>query len=361
MIEHYEYGSENKKYNDAFLDWRRQTKAAHIYRYTGNLNENVFVAGDAAAPPNPAFAERAALMRCGELTGAALLLFLLSELIGGTVLIALLRLFHINIRLDLLLLTMDGSQWARCAVNMVIELLKYLFPALLMMESCKIPKRLAIPIRIGSLAETLGAAGAGMIVTAVYSLFANGEGVMHAEQIFTYKDMAAVLTYGLFQMLIGSLIAEIFLRGCILTLLRQFGDPFAIVTVAFIAFLFPNTTATRISELLIGLSAGYLLVRSGSLSKCVLIRVIFTGLSYARLVVVYSNHMMQLWEYVLLLLSMGVLVCALYVRFRKEKIRLMNRTSLLSLPKKLSALILSMTMLPWTAASILLALIQIFS
>lgn len=361
VIENYEYASENPKYNAAFLDWRRQTKAAHIYRYTDYQNESVFVTGNASAPPNAELAERGALMRCGELIGAALLLFLISELVGGSLLIALLRLFHIDIRLDFLLLTMDGSQWARCAVRMIVVILKYLLPSLLIMQSCKIPKQLAMPLRFGALPESLIAIGAGMIISGIYSVLSNAEGVMRAEELFSYKDMTAIFTYGIFQAVIASFLAELFLRGCLFTLLRQFGDPFAILCIAAAAFLAPNTMPDRVSELLLGFACGYLLARSGSILKCVLVRFIFTVLSYARLVVIYTSHKLQLWEYALLLISLGVLICALYARYRKEKIRLMNRKTLLPISQKLSAVTLSVTMLPWVATSALLTLVQLFN
>ena len=364
VIDDFSYTSENDEYNADYLLWRRCAKGPHIYRFTDRIDENVYVAvdvsGDSSVQQTAATAERSALMWCGQYIGASLLIFLLAELIGGSLLIGVLRLFGIDIRLDFLSLKMDGSQWAVVAVRSVVLLLKYLLPTVLLVKICGISRAISMPIRFGGFPEMLAAVGCGVLISGIYSLAAHTTGIDSAQALFSYKDASAIITYGLFDVLIASALMEYFLRGCILTLLRQFGDPFAVISTALIAFLFPNAPADRISELLIGLAAGYLFVRSGSLPKCCLIRIIYSLLAYARLVLIYTNRAMQLWEYALLMISMGVVVLALYSRGRKDKLRLDNRETALPNSGKGTILLQSVTMLPWAAASLLLTLLQIF-
>lgn len=360
VIEDFVYDSVNQQYNRDYLQWRRHTKEPFIYRFTDVPKENVYTPGNPGQRQNAALAEERSLARCSELIGAALLVFLIIELVGGTLLVALLKLFHIDIRLDFLSLTMNGSQWAVVGVRALITLLKYSVPAAILVRCCKIPQAVCVPAAPGALPESIAAAAAGMVIAGIYSLMAQDEGLEMAQLLFTYKDMTAVAVYGLFETLVGSILAEIFLRGSMLTLLRQFGDPFAIWITAVTAFLFPNALPSRIEELLIGLVAGYLLIRSGSLFKCVLLRITFTGLSYARLVVIYASHQMRLWEYALLFISIGTLALAFFVSIRKEKIHLHNGRTAISTARKCAALSQSITMLPWAAVSLLLTLLQLF-
>ncbi len=137
VVEDFSYSSRNRTYNSDYLIWRRHTKGAFIYRFTGIQNENVYVDGNAVAPVTAASAERNALMQCSQIIGLALLVFLLIAVVGGSVLIALLRLFHIDIRLDFLSLQMDGSQWACVAVKSITAVLKYLLPSMLLLRICK--------------------------------------------------------------------------------------------------------------------------------------------------------------------------------------------------------------------------------
>lgn len=360
VIEDFIYDSANQQYNRDYLHWRRHTKEAFIYRFTDNIKENVYTAGGSGQRQSAAQAEEKSLVRCGELIGAVLLVFLVIEVIGETLLVGILTLFRIDIRLDFLTLTMNGSQWAVVGVRALITVLKYSIPAAILVRFCKMPQAIYVPAMPGALPESIAAAAAGMVIAGIYSLTAQNEGVEMAQLLFTYKDLAAVAAYGMFETLIGSILSEIFLRGGVLTLLRQFGDPFAIAVTAMIAFLFPNALPNRISEALIGLAAGYLLIRSGSIFKCVLLRITYAGLSYARLIVIYANHQMRLWEYALLLISFGTLTLAFFITVRHEHIRLHNRKTALSAPKKWLALAQSITMLPWAAVSLLLIPLQLF-
>ena len=217
-----------------------------------------------------------------------------------------------------------------------------------------------LPARFGDLSERTAAIGFAMLTAAVFTLVGHGSGVSLAQQIFEYKDSAAVLSYALFDSLIAGTLAELMLRGAIMQILRQFGDRFAILLTALIGFLLPNTIPLRIGELLIGLFAGYLLLRCGSLSKCVLMRALFTLLTYARLVLVYAAGMLPLWSFALLLVSVGTMALSYYVIQHRSTLRLGNRKSCLPLPQKLAAFAGTLTTLPWTAASMLLAVMQAF-
>lgn len=360
VIEDFVYDSENRQYNRDFLHWRRHTKESFIYRFAGNAKESVYTAGGTGTRQSAAAAEEKSLVRCSELIGTALLVFLMIDLIGSPLMAMLLNLFHVDVRMDLLTMSMSGSQWAMFGVRSLITVLKYAVPAAILVRMCRIPQSVYMPASPGALPEYIAAVAAGMIAAGLYALTAQAEGVEMAQRLFTYKDMVAAAIYGLFETVVGSVLAEVLLRGTILTLLRQFGDPLAILMTAAIAFLFPNNPADRICEALIGLAGGYLMIRSGSLFKCVIMRIVYTGLSYARLVVIYANHNMRLWEYAMLLISIGALAFMFFLNIRRDKLRIYNEKTALSSPKKCLVFAQSVSMLPWAALSLLVTLIQLF-
>jgi len=156
-----------------------------------------------------------------------------------------------------------------------------------------------------------------------------------------------------------SVLSELLLRGAILPVLRQFGEPFALVTTALIAFLFPSELPLRVGELTIGLAAGYLLLRSGSVWDCIVLRIIFNALKYSSLWIVYANGTITLGTYLLLLLGGGTACTLVYVIRRRSRLRLKNRSTALGLRAKLSAVTQTVTSLPWLAASALLMLLQL--
>lgn len=360
VVEDFEYCSESSSYNRNYLLWRRNSAARCMYRFSGNMNENVYVAGEAIGKPDIRHVERQALMRSADLLGLALLILFVTELVGGSMLVGFFKLLHINVRLDFLTLYAEGSQWAITALRCCIILLKYGIPSLLLLRLCRIPPRVALPVQRGGLPELIAAAGAAMIISGVYALVGEDAGVKLAQTIFTYKNSDAVMAFAIFEAVFGSFLSELFLRGTVLTVLRQFGDNFSIGVIALIGFLMPNQTPDRLSELFLGVACGYLMIHCGSIVKCVIVRVIYTVLVYARLIIIYSSHIMPLWQYALLLIAVGTLLLVFYVRIRKERVRLHNRKTALPDSHKLYSLTQSVTMLPWVAVSVLLALLQLF-
>ena len=360
VVEEFKYDSINEQYNMDYLQWRRQSDSRLVFRFSENNLENVYVSGDAAVKQDAGLAERSALMRCAQVVGAALLIFFLTEIAGSSLLNAVLRLFGINMHMDFLLISMKGSQWAVVAARAVFMLLKYLLPTILLIKLGGLPRRVCAPVMVGSIPELSACVGAGMMIAGVIALIAQRNGVELAQNIISYKDTTAVAAYGIFGTLIAAAAAELFLRGSVLMLLRQFGDPFAVGVTALIAFLFPNEMPDRIGELLIGLAAGYLMIRSGSLPKCIALRTVYTGLSYSRLIAVYILRKMLLWEYSLLLISLGTLAVAFFVLVRRHSLVLNNQRIVLSNKQKMTTFIQTVTVLPWAAVSVLLMLVQIF-
>lgn len=360
VVEAFKYDSANEQYNMDFLQWRRHSDSKLAFRFSANNLENVYVSGTAVVQQNVGISEREALMRCGQMIGAALLIYFVTEIAGESLLQGILRLFDIDVRIEFLSISMQGSQWAVVAARAAVVLLKYLLPTALLIKVSRFPRRVFAPAMKGGIPELSAGVGAGMMIAGVYALIAQRDGIALAQNVVSYKDTTAIIAYGIFDSLLAATVIELFLRGTILMLLRQFGDPFAVFVTALIGFLFPNQMPERIAELLIGLAAGYLMIRSGSLPKCIALRVVFTGLSYARVVMVYTIHNFWLWEYSLLLISFGALAITFFILVRRRSISLNNQRIVLSHTQKFSALMQTVTMLPWAAVSVLLMLVQLF-
>ena len=161
-------------------------------------------------------------------------------------------------------------------------------------------------------------------------------------------------------MLVVSLLHELLMRGTLLPMLRQFGDSFAVCTVAAMGFLFPNTTPWRVGMFLIGLASGYFLVKGGSFLNCAMMHTIYHALIYARLILVYHDGAIATpLQYILILAAMGALAFISYGITRYGRLKTENTVTYLPLSKKIMTLCESFTMLPWLAFSVLLAVAQL--
>ena len=355
VVEDFICNSENPRYNRDYRLWRRHTKTPFIYRYAGDSGENVYVEGGTAVHEDAEEAERHALMHCSMLIGFVMLVYLVIYLLGGTVLNTVLRLFGADVHMDFLTFS-----WSETGAHVLLNFLKYAVPATILLRSAKIPKRVALPVHFAAPPELFAAFGMGMVIAGIHCLTARQADVELSQRLYTYKSGLAVLFYGAVEVLVMPVLAELLMRGGIFQLLRQFGDGFAIVSTAAISFLCPNTLPDRISLLLIGLACSYLLMRSGSIVKCVLLRAVYGALVYAKLVLVYANDLMPLWQYTLLLFAVGTLLSAAFVRVRRNELKPDNACTALGMYQKLQAATQTVTTLPWLAVSAILTLLQLF-
>lgn len=354
------YDSENKSYNQISRLWRKNTKTPYMYRYTGDAREFIYVSGSAEDKPSASLVERQALSQCSEVVGISLLAHLLTTLVGTTVVIWFLNICGLDIRLDFLTLRMSGDPWLVTMVRCLLSVVRYALPAALLVRFCRIPRGIVFPTQPGGLPEVIFAAGCAMCIAAIYALTAVESGVETAQRIFAEQGSGAIAAYGIFDMTFGTLLAEMYLRGTVLPLLRQFGDGFAVLITAMAAFLFPNELPDRIAELMLGLACGYVMLRGGSIWKCVILRGIYSILSYARLILVYSNRVLPLWQYALLLLSIGMLSVAFAARMRRGKMLLNNRHTQVPDTEKVVLITQNVATFSWIAVSALIALLQIF-
>jgi len=360
VVVDFSYDSENPEYNREYRQWRRTNKAPYMYRYTGNPDEISYVDGNAVSVPNAALTERQALTHCATLLGFALLIYLVAELIGGSAMAGILHALGFRVRYDYLNLTVHGAQWPVIIVRAFKKTLKYLFPLILLARMGRLPRGVMVSFNVRAVPETIAAVGAAMCVAGVYTLTAQTGGVSLTQEIFSYQSRSGVTLYGLFDVFVISILAELLFRGAMLPILRQYGDGFAIGLTSAAAFLLPNSLPDRIVEFLVGLCAGYLMLRSGSVVKCVLLRSLCTLLCYARIILIYANSTIPLWQYAMLLLSCGALICMVFVRIRKERIHLNNGETRLSDGKKLAVILQCLPILPWTGITVLLMLFQVF-
>ncbi len=362
VVSDFVYDSLNEQYNCDFRQWRKTNVSQYSYQHTEDKRESVYVVGKGANRPTVEAVERRNLMAASETIGLGLLLFLICDVAVSMLLVYLLHYAGLNIRIDYLNLSYTGSSWLVYSVRILIVLLKFGLTTAVINHFFRLPRRVSTPISAIRLPELVADLGGGAICAAVYCLFdkQNYFEFEQLQQFFTEMDGAALFAYWLFDMLIGAGLAELFFRGTLLPVLRQFGDRFAIWVIAIIGFLLPNSLPDRITELLIGLASGYLLVRSGSFVNCVLLRVVYSLLVHARLMLVYSMYSLSIMKYIFVLLAIGILCVLFYLRQRSSRILLSNLRSYLTLQSKCAAFLETTTTLSWFMLSALLAIVQFF-
>lgn len=363
VVADFVYDSQNAQYNTDYRHWRKKTDAPYVYRYSGNPKESVYVEGKGITKRTVTGAERSALTHVSEILGVAFLAYLVCELAGGSAFVWILQKFGLNVHLDFLTFSMGGSQWTVMLVRSIAALIKYLTAYLILYHGFRMPAKIRIPIFVGGLPEYILAAGLGMGAACVFCLVdaVSGQGAHTAEILFSYKEAAAMMAYALFDVIVFSVLSEALLRGIVLPALRQFGDLFAICVLAGAAFLFPNTFSTRVGEFFVSAAACFIMLKSGSLGKCILLRAVYSAVCYSRLVLVYDDKSQMSIGRFLLILTLSFVFCGAFYWLTRPKNRLLsNRQSYLPAGRKLLVFSATVTMLPWLCLSALIIMVQMF-
>lgn len=355
----------NDAYNRAFLHWRKTGPPDYAFRFVRRGRERVFVDGAGFLNAQPATAMRGILSHVSRVIGFALMLILICEVGGGGVLVRVFQKLGLDVQLSMLSMDMYGSQWGIVLIKMAVCLLKYLIPALVLLWKFQLPSRIVMPGRISGSAEALFGASAALLCGVGVNVMGEwtGDSELSRQLFFNYKDVGAVLTYALFDIFVVSMLAELFSRGILLTVLRQFGDWFAIIVVAVAAFLMPNELSLRLGEFAIGIISGYCFLRTGSIFTCFFIRIVYSAGNFAQLL--RTTPLLSAFsatQFRLLFVSfalLGMTVSALIRSRETKKFRPFNRVAVLRPTEKIEAMVATTTLLPVFAVSVILTLIQL--
>lgn len=358
VIADFVYDSENDGYNRENRLWRQKTEAPFIYRVAANRQERSYVAGSAQARGNVPVAERSALMSSYDFIGIVLMFYLACELLFSALLAWGFHIFSFDVELDFLSFTLSGDFWLVCGIRTFVNLLKYGLPLLLAVRFFKLPEGLRMPLSVGSVPEFFGSVGFGMLIGLISGLTDGEPSALGAAGVFTYTDTSAILTCAVVDVTFGTLLAEMLLRGALMPVLRQFGDVFAVLTMALCGFLLPNDLSGRLKEMLLGLTCGYLLLKSGSLLHCMIVRAVCATVNYARVILVYANDSVSLRTFTSNIFLFGALFSLIYLLLRVSGLGLSNRRSWLKLREKWSIAMQSPSMLVWLCCCVLSLLLR---
>lgn len=365
VVEEFVLDSSCDAYNKAYQLWRRSGPSKYTFRFTRHGGERVFIDGEGFVDITAAKVSTRVLSNLSWILGIVLTFVLVCDTVGGSTLVAVLRLFGISVKSSFLTMDMYGSQWAIVAVRMFLNALKFLAPSVCLIRLLRLPRRVFLSLEPKGDAELLFGVSAAIFCGTLISRLAEAtQDQIFARRLFySYKDAIAVVVYAVFEVIAVSMLTELLLSGVLLQALRQFGDAFALFSVAGVAFLLPNELPYRIGSAVIAVVSGYCMFRTGSMFTCFFIRIAYAIANFSQMLfseegfgIVSGNQLMLL---MILIVLIGLLTGMVLQRIRKRSYQPLNRVDVLTLSQKTDALLGSLTMLPWFACAVLLAIVQI--
>lgn len=283
VVEEYDYDTQYEQYNRYFKNWRKNKQNPYAFNFEMNKRESVYIEGRGFKVPSLLDAESEVLGHIMHVVGIAMLMWIFVDNILVKAVIQAFDHFGFDIHSSFFTSAPFGGGPQIVTALISASFLKVMIPLIYMIRKFKVPKEVRFmnvlnrpPDLIRAIAMTLAVG----TVTCLPNIYSNS-----TSQIYNYfstldADVSAwgqteFLVYTIYDIVILSIITEVFFHGAVFAALRQFGDWFAIGVTAAIAGLLSQDAAELPAAIMITIVAGAGMVRSGSIYTAFFVRIIF--------------------------------------------------------------------------------------
>ena|GEM_PF-700721 len=371
VVEDFNYDTQTEEYNVEYKKWRNNKDNPYTFNYVKNIKEKTFIDGKGFIYEDPKSVEKITLSKISFTTGISLLVYFFIDGIGGELAVWILNMFNIKISSALFSSELMGNEWAVLAVNVFISLLKYIIPTLLLKRAFRMPFAISLTTKITDKYEMLGGVSIAMIVMTLTSLVISSSPLEFTSRTFFLSNqilydnynILAIFIYYTFEIIIVSVLIELFLHGSLFHVLRQFGDIFALISTTAISIIIIHNYAQCIPFALMTLISGIFILRSGSIITGFLVRIIFNIYFFSIMMInnnLNTNLSLTKSYFMSIFFLAGVLGCTVFYRKHSRKTKLVNNSTYLTFYEKLSAFTVSLPMVTWIALSTIFASINLF-
>lgn len=278
---------QDKDYNELFKKWRKQSRDRHGFYYVDKSNELTYQDGFGFVKEYPEAVERNALMNVYNIIGVTMIIVALLDIVMYYVLPVLMAEMGIDIYYDMYTHDFYGNEWLVMLIYLAFEILKRLLPFLYCYKKLKMPIKVMIPTRIAnrpmfniSVPMMLLTAGVCAAATGFYEQVLNTLHIVPREDVHLPQGTGAAIFCIIVNVLIIPAISEIYTRGTVMQLLRQFGDGTAVMFTAFLTAMINYNLHQFCYVFVTSVVIGYFTIRTGSVITAVIMRIVTRAFAY---------------------------------------------------------------------------------
>ena len=283
VVDDFDYSTQNSAYNEQFRKWRKNSDNPYAFGYEDNKLESVYVTGRGFVENSVLDEEKKVLTRIFNIIGIAALMWLVVDNTVPEFFAFLMNRFGFNINNNFFSSSIYGGKKEILIVLMLCGLLRVLLPTLYLHFKLKLPRKVEVMKRLNSPRALLGAISATLILCSAVSIPVAYSG--NSKEIYEYFarinadiyvwDQKELIIYIFFDVIVASVLSELLFRGGMFAVLRQFGDPFAIIVSAITSALLTQDFIQMPAVFLISLAAGYGLITSGTIFTAAVVHMIY--------------------------------------------------------------------------------------
>ncbi|MBR4509808.1 MAG: CPBP family intramembrane metalloprotease [Ruminococcus sp.] len=323
VIDEFDYSTQTDDYNDEFKKWRRTKNNRFAFSFQTNKNEKVYIDGKGFVANSALDDEKEVLTRIFGVIGMAGLLWMLSYHIIAKLGIAAFTLLGFDIHNDFFSSTIYGGSTEIAAALIAVPLIQIIIPLLYVHFRFRLPGKVEFMSHLHNNFAMFGAIAMTLIIcTAVALPTAYSSDSKEVYDYFTsinadvsVWDQSEFVIYTVFDVVIMSVLTQMFFCGAMFAVLRQFGDPFAIFMTALTAGLLSQDFSEIPVNMMIGLVAAYGMVSSGTILTAISVSMVYKMYNLAILVIETDpTEKMPLTRniFMIIMLFAGIIIFTVY-------------------------------------------------
>lgn len=283
VVEQFDYSTQNESYNESFISWRKKIDNPYAFNFSRNRKESVFVEGKGFETRSFSDAEQTCIGKILNVAGIAMFIWIVADNIISRLAVAIFDLFGFNIHTSFISKAYYGGKTEIVTALILISVIKIWLPAHYVHQKLKMPRRVEFMTTLNHAPDMFGAIFMALSVSAITSLPSIYTNRMR--EVFDYFksinadssvwDQEQFVIYTIFDILVVTVISELFFRGAIFAALRQFGDTFAIIITSLMSGLLVQDFLEMPAAIMISAVASIGMLRSGSVFTAIFVQTIF--------------------------------------------------------------------------------------
>ena len=283
VVEQFDYSTQDDSYNQSFIKWRKNNDNPYAFNFKMDRRESIFVDGKGFESKSLPTAERNCVIKIMNVAGIAMLMWVVIDNIISKAVISLFSFLGFDIHTSFFSTGFYGGDVEIVTSLILIGLMKVLLPAWYVHRKLKMPIKAQYITKLrhsSDMIATLCMSLAASAVTSLPNIYTN-----RTRQVFNYFreidadatawDQQQFIIYAVFDIVIVSVMSELFFRGAIFGALRQFGDLFAVVVTSMMSALLVQDVREFPAALLMSAIAAAGMLRSGSILTAIYVQIIF--------------------------------------------------------------------------------------
>lgn len=333
VIDELDSSTQNAQYNSAFRKWRKNADNPFAFHFEMNKKESVYIDGRGFVNKSAAEAEHEVLGRIMNVVGIAMLIWIAVDFFAGKALVFLLSVLGVNVHTTLYDSALYGGTAEIVAALIIITSLKIIISGIYVKKRLAMPRGVSVMRTMNDHRGLFTAIALTMMICAVVSIpkiytsdakevYSFFRSVNTDVSVWTQTDF---ITYVIFDVIVVSLLSELFFRGSMFGALRQFGDVFAICVTSIVAGLLTQDLREMPVMILISAAAGWGMLASGTMFTAVAVHIIYKLYQLALAVIEEDTSSRMIYHrsfFVAIVFTVGVLILLTqYARSGKRLIR----------------------------------------